>query len=152
MIVLLVLLTAHFVGDFLLQSNRMAMRKAQSLRVLVEHVTIYTAAVALGVDAWFRLTATALPADQLALFAALTWATHFGTDIWTSRLTSRLWFIRLDAAGQGWRQLWSGAAREETAYWVEFNDPKRHWFFVVIGLDQCIHAWTLALTWMWVVR
>ena len=50
-------------------------------------------------------------------YALLNGAFHFGTDYVTSRATSRLW-----VAG------------------------KRHWFFVVIGLDQFIHAVCLIAT------
>lgn len=54
-------------------------------------------------------------------FAAITFALHFVQDAITSRMTARLW-----AALEG------------------------HWFFVVIGLDQLLHAYALAFTW-WLV-
>lgn len=50
-------------------------------------------------------------------FAAITFATHFVTDYVSSRATTKLW-----------------------------QEKKRHWFFVVIGLDQAIHMTTLFLT------
>lgn len=50
-------------------------------------------------------------------FVAVTFAAHFVTDAVTSRITSRLW-----VAGS------------------------RHWFFVVVGLDQWLHATQLILT------
>lgn len=50
-------------------------------------------------------------------FAAINIGLHFLTDFLTSRITSKLW-----AAGNV------------------------HWFFVVIGLDQFIHATCLILT------
>lgn len=55
-------------------------------------------------------------------FVLVTFATHFTTDAITSRITTRLW-----------------------------QADQRHWFFVVIGLDQLIHATTLALTWAYLV-
>jgi Protein of unknown function (DUF3307) len=50
-------------------------------------------------------------------FAIINAALHFATDYITSRATSRLW-----------------AAQE------------RHWFFVVIGLDQALHLTALLVT------
>lgn len=55
-------------------------------------------------------------------FAIVTFACHFLTDAVTSRINKRLW------------------------------DAKRvHGFFVGVGADQLVHAWTLALTgwWLW---
>lgn len=43
-------------------------------------------------------------------FAALTYAGHFITDYISSRITSKLW-----------------------------HKGERHWFFVVIGIDQAVH-------------
>lgn len=54
------------------------------------------------------------------IFMALTFWMHFATDAVTSRLTTYLYL----------RQ-------------------RRHWFFVAIGADQLIHAWTLGLTAQW---
>lgn len=56
-------------------------------------------------------------------FAAVNGVLHFVTDWLTSRATSKLW-----------------AANE------------RHWFFVVIGLDQAIHMTCLILTYQWILK
>jgi hypothetical protein len=53
------------------------------------------------------------------LFACATFLFHFGTDAITSRITSYLW-----------------------------GKQQRHWFFVVIGIDQFIHYVTLLWTYM----
>ena len=53
-------------------------------------------------------------------FALANFAAHFCTDWVTSRMTSRLW-----KAGE------------------------RHWFFVVIGIDQALHMTALVLTYGW---
>lgn len=56
------------------------------------------------------------------LWALINGILHGITDYFTSRWTSRLW------------------AKQDT-----------HNFFVVIGLDQCIHAITLVITYFWIV-
>lgn len=109
----LAILLAHFVGDFLFQSDRVATGKSKSWLVLTEHVVCY--AVAFLPFTWtYRI-------ETWIQWFALNMAAHFLTDAVTSRWTSRLYL-----AG------------------------KRHWFFVVIGLDQLIHAATLLTTAAWV--
>jgi len=54
------------------------------------------------------------------LFASINGVAHFITDYITSRVTSSLW-----------------------------KQEKRHWFFVVVGLDQAIHMTTLFLTYIY---
>jgi hypothetical protein len=54
-------------------------------------------------------------------FALVNFAAHFCTDYVTSRMTSKLW-----QAGE------------------------RHWFFVVIGIDQALHLTALVLTYVWI--
>ena len=144
MMPLLVLLTAHFVGDFLCQSDRMALNKSKSWDVLAWHVSVYTVVIAV---ASLRLVPLCAP---WGLFVTITFVTHFATDAVTSRITSRLWFLDITASGdlgKIWRE---GTIRTEPTYCVE-DRGTRHWFFVVIGVDQLIHAWTLGLT-LWAVH
>lgn len=54
------------------------------------------------------------------LFALMTAVLHFVTDWCSSRVTRRLW-----------------------------QANQRHWFFVVIGLDQALHLTALFATWHW---
>ncbi len=121
---LLILLTAHFIGDFLLQTDWMAINKSKSWIALTQHVSVYA------------MTFYALTWDWR--FAAITFVTHFVTDAGTSRITSRLWFIELMdtkiPSGEGWN------------HYARVLPGRRHWFFVAIGADQLIHAWTLGLT------
>jgi hypothetical protein len=64
-----------------------------------------------------------------AKFAVATFVTHWVTDYWTSRLTSKLWFFK----------------STDGVNFTYIEGP-RHWFFVAIGFDQLIHAFTLAVT------
>lgn len=107
MTTLLVMLTIHFVADFLLQSDWMAQGKSKAWRPLLTHTAIYSACFL-----WFGLP-----------FALVTFATHTAQDYITSRINARLW---------GAKQV--------------------HWFFVGIGFDQLLHAYTLALTYFWLVQ
>lgn len=127
---LLILLSAHFMADFPLQSDWMATNKSKNWWALTTHVVVYSVVVTLAVV----FTVEEMYPDPKLLwhFMGLTFLTHFWTDMVTSRITSRLWFF---APVPG---------RESYAYVA----GKRHKFFVMIGFDQLIHAWTLALTWM----
>lgn len=71
------LLATHFVGDFLLQSDQMALNKSKSDRWLLLHVLVYAACFLLW--GW--------------RFALVTFVLHLLTDCVTSRITSRLWFV-----------------------------------------------------------
>lgn len=117
------LLLAHLVGDFFLQSNWMAKNKGKSWRALSLHCFTYTMVVG-PAGSWYASS----PAMGLWWLPA-TFLTHFATDAVTSRITSKLWFFE-PLGGDFWR---AGVGN-------------RHWFFVAIGIDQFIHALTLALT------
>ncbi len=116
MTILLILLSIHFVADFVLQSHWMATNKSTSNRALSAHVGVYglTFLIALIAMPWLVSVAAIL------IFVIVTMLLHFATDWVTSRMTSALW------------------KRQEV-----------HWFFVVVGIDQLIHAYCLALTAVW---
>jgi hypothetical protein len=121
------LLVIHFVADFLLQSNWMALNKSKDWGALSLHCLIYSLCFV-----WLGF-----------IFVAITFLTHFITDAFTSRLTSRLWFIDLAVRSTINKNL-------KWPFFAKINDRKRHWFFVVIGLDQLIHYATLGITYRYV--
>jgi hypothetical protein len=91
----------HFVADFVMQSDRVALNKSRNSVILLWHVLLYGLFfVPFGL-----------------MFAVVNSALHFATDFCTSRATSALW-----------------------------KKDQRHWFFVVIGLDQAIHMTCLFVT------
>lgn len=107
------LLIAHFIGDFLLQTDEQAKGKSSSNITLFQHILTYI-----------------LPLTMIGFFIPISFAfllvnfvAHFCTDYVTSRMTKKLW-----------------------------SEGKVHWFFVVIGADQLIHAltliWTYEFFWM----
>lgn len=149
MFALVMLLSAHFVGDFLFQSDRMALGKSKSVDVLSQHVLVYTAILtACAAD---LLQGTSAPRRVLLEFALMTGVLHFATDFVTSRITSKLWFLRLEPAGKKWRQLSPDVATETTAYYVD-DLGTRHRFFVMIGFDQLLHVYALAATWWYLTQ
>ncbi len=118
------LLLVHFIGDFVLQSDWMAVNKSKRNEVLTIHALVYSLCFLLwGWKFWL-----------------LTFYSHWATDWVTSRITSRLWFFR--SFGK-----WFVASEGEFEVFVPTVPNYRHWFFVAIGADQLIHAATLAATW-----
>ena len=97
----LAIIWVHFVADFIMQSDRVALNKGKDSRILLWHVALYGLFL--------------LPFG--VTFAVINAALHFVTDFCTSRATSALW-----------------------------KKGERHWFFVVIGLDQAIHMTCLFAT------
>jgi len=81
---ILLLLFAHTIADFVLQSREVAKGKSGSNYVLFKHVAIYT--VGLCVVGPFL----ASPGPWMA-FLAVNAVAHFATDWITSRLTTHFW-------------------------------------------------------------
>lgn len=104
---LCLLIIFHFVGDFLLQSDEMAIKKSSNNKWLLIHGCMYG-----WLFIYFGI-----------LFAVVNTVAHLITDYFSSRATSMLY-----KAGQ------------------------RHWFFVVIGLDQMIHLLTLVISYHYIVK
>lgn len=77
------IILAHFVGDFVLQSDWMAQNKSKSLDALAAHVAVYSVAILIPmaflmpVSLWWWW-----PVNVVA---------HFCTDAVTSRISSYYW-------------------------------------------------------------
>lgn len=147
------ILCAHFVGDFILQSDWMAANKSKQWGALSAHVVVYTLAlmaVVTSVGTWL-LGRGADPAGPYLAFAAVNGIAHFATDALTSRITSRLWFFQREAG------IWDRASYTRPQDGKQLVNPwtpiegKRHWFFVAIGADQLIHLVTLLATAEWLL-
>lgn len=83
--IVLYLLLAHFVADFICQTDAMAINKSKSNLWLTYHAATYTAILGLAATALFPLNAAWVK------FVAANFVLHWGTDFVTSRITSRLW-------------------------------------------------------------
>lgn len=104
---------AHFIADFVMQNDEMSLNKSKSNLHLLYHVLVYQAMLNVLLIPAFA----ALGFSQLAfsVFSVLSFSAHFVTDYWTSRLNKKLYD----------------------------SFESKHWFFVGVGFDQCIHYITL---------
>ena len=78
------LVGAHFVGDFLCQSDWMALNKSKHWGALGAHVLVYAAPLMVAL-LFFR------PLPNAALFLVVNVGAHFVQDAVTSRINARLW-------------------------------------------------------------
>ena len=114
---IIAILFAHWIGDFVLQSDWQAKNKSKNNVALGLHVTTYT--LFLFIFSMFVL-AESFSMRNIALWEA--WAfvngvLHFGVDYVTSRINTHLW-----------------------------SKGRVHDFFVSVGFDQFLHIATLMLT------
>jgi hypothetical protein len=79
---LLLLFLAHWVGDFLLQSNAMASQKSKSIKWLTVHVAVYTATLGL-------FSILVIDSQVLGGFILVNAGLHWITDFFTSKLAYR---------------------------------------------------------------
>jgi hypothetical protein len=99
-----------------MQTDYMAMNKSKSNHALMEHIKSYT------IGMFFGLFPVMLMITDTSVYLIIFWIVlngllHGATDYLTSRKTSELW-----------------------------KNGEIHEFFIVIGLDQLIHAITLFYT------
>lgn len=114
MITLLILLTIHFVADFVLQTDWQARNKSKNWEALTRHVLVY-AACFIPVAFWM------FPSNRAGGFVVITFALHFVTDAITSRINSRMWAdkrVHAFFVGVGADQLSHAYALAFTAWWV----------------------------------
>ncbi len=77
-----IILFAHWVGDFLLQTSSMALNKSKTLKWLGLHVLTYTAVL--------LVLSSLIFSWQVALgFAVINGLLHLVTDFFTSKLSAR---------------------------------------------------------------
>src|SRR3990167_1335879 len=98
MTMIYVLLVAHFVGDFICQTDWMAQNKSKRWDALALHVAVYSAVVYACLlvagafwAGWRFTTQIPLVIPRFLPFIGATFAAHFVQDAITSRINSRLW-------------------------------------------------------------
>lgn len=77
-----IILIAHWVGDYLFQSTRMAVEKSSSFKWLTTHVATYT-----GVILAFSIFL--FPWKTAILYVGINGLLHFITDFFTSKLAAK---------------------------------------------------------------
>ena len=118
---IILILFAHFVADFICQTDWMARNKSKNNYALLTHGSAYFfAMMAILSVCKYTLHSSVFYCNSyigLFLYVMVNTSIHIAIDYVTSRITSYLW------------------ARQQV-----------HNFFVVIGLDQFLHAATLIAT------
>ena len=130
LVLVLQIVFAHWVSDFVLQSGWMATNKSKNWRALLAHVATYTASMTVLMFIMaLLLSQTVIKFNMInGIILAMTptaymaWillngVLHLITDAITSRITYKLW-----------------------------GRSKMHEFFVVVGFDQMIHYICLFVT------
>lgn len=123
---LMLIPAVHYLADFELQDDWMALNKSKKLWPLTAHILVYAGVFALVFG---------------PLFGVITFVTHWLTDYLTSRWTSKLWFLR-DVTGDRGDRLGDNEVIVEVL-------PTRHRFFCGIGVDQMVHQYCLLVAVLW---
>lgn len=115
----LLIILAHWVFDFILQTDKEATGKSHDNMCLVSHTIKYSMPWSIVTMLMFLMRSVHF-FEAITLgctFTMITFITHTVTDYFTSRYNSKLW-----------------------------AENKRHMFFVAIGGDQVLHYFQLILT------
>lgn len=139
---IITLIVAHFIGDFICQTNWMAQNKSKRWDALAYHVATYAAVLLMAVGLW-----TGEAISTFGVWLAVNGVAHFVQDAITSRINARLWFIELGEQYDTGRR--DGIYFKK--YYASVFPNKRHWFFVGIGADQLLHYVTLFVTASWLL-
>jgi cellobiose-specific phosphotransferase system component IIC len=123
LISIFIVLFIHWIADFVVQTTWQAQNKSKNIAALTYHVVSYTTvwAIVYGILCllWGFGSLEYSPVSDLTLwwFFPITFAAHWITDYFTSKLTTKLYLT-----------------------------GDYHNFFVVIGFDQILHYVQLFLT------
>ena len=118
----LFIIFVHWISDFVLQTHHMSTRKSSSNYYLTLHVIVYTFSTIFIWAMILPLLGIKLAAGPVWLSFMLIFITHWITDYFTSRRTSKL-----------------------------YKEEKYHDFFVVIGFDQVLHYTQLLLIFNYII-
>jgi hypothetical protein len=121
--IIVLLLSTHFVADFVCQTRDMGRKKSHSFYWLSMHVWAYTLALGACLAPFMTLGA------NLYQFILLNGLLHLVTDFFTSKASSHC-YKRFE----------------------EDQDKWEYRFWLVIGFDQLVHAVTLVTTYEWLMR
>ena len=108
-----ILLTLHFIADFMLQKDYIAINKSKSIIILLIHTIHYSVFVTLSFLLISFIFKFGWTLNDIFLIFAWLLLTHTVIDAITSRAAADMYPV------------------------------SRHWFFVIIGFDQLLHNFTL---------
>ena len=114
------IIAAHFIADFIFQTDKMALNKSSSIKWLLAHILSYTFSILIYLGIVFKIGIVQKSLEFAAYFALFNGATHFIIDFITSRIMKTLWL-----------------------------QEKRHDFFVMLGVDQALHMFILMASWIY---
>lgn len=116
--IIITLLIAHWIGDFIFQTTEMALNKNKSLGHLFSHVSVYSLVMFVTVLFYTMVIHTTgqYPIINLLYFWLITFTTHGVVDYFSSKRTHIL--------------------TESKTFYTKFPN---FGFFTVIGLDQLVH-------------
>lgn len=139
----MILLAAHYVADFKLQTHWQATNKSKNIMALLEHVAVYTAVLAVVAVVLFGMT---------GIWFAFVWINgvlHFCTDFVTSRWSAVPFreAIRDHCRIGNFVQTYEKEPNETDMRRLGIRVGE-HWhsFFGVMGFDQLIHQIALGVT------
>jgi hypothetical protein len=107
-------LFVHWIADFVLQNEKMALNKSTSNYWLGMHVGVYTLATILSWFILFSIVGLHVTFLQYVEAAVAIFVLHFVTDYITSRITGKY-----------------------------YKAKKNHEFFTTIGFDQWLHSFQI---------
>ena len=126
MSLILAILVGHAVGDFICQSDFMAIETSKRWDALTLHVIAYSAAVAVILAPALALFGgyNASRQADLMTWMAVNMVAHFVQDAITSRITARLWFVDGVRTNGAAIATYLAAMRDEsyTDPWTAVND------------------------------
>ena len=134
------LLAAHFVGDWLLQSDKVAVGKGKSIGTLFWHVGTVTFVLA----CWLVLCRYE-GSPSTTGFLLTNFLLHVLIDAVTSQFTARWFFFKQTLAHATDAPLFS---EPDEVVWIPIPE-NRGWFFKTIGFDQLLHFASYSLTLWW---
>jgi hypothetical protein len=138
------LIVAHYFGDWLFQTDKMALNKSKSNIALFKHVAVCHVAIFVWATWWYwnGTHRIIFSTDQSASFYFWSFTAHFCIDWVTSRINGKLWFFKPVP------EEWSGPV--VSPGWFQYVDGRRHWFFCMIGFDQVLHyaSYSFLLWWL----
>jgi len=121
--VISIIIVAHFIADFMFQTDKMALNKSSNVKWLLAHILSYTFGVFVYLVIIFKCGIVQKSLTFATYFALFNGATHFVVDFVTSRIMKTLWIQK-----------------------------KRHDFFVMLGADQASHTLCLMWSWVYLTK